>query len=481
VPDNTPLPIANGFYLSDSQPVSAQQCINWYPNIVQAPALAQETLFGTAGITQATTTGVIAQQNRGSEKMAGIPYFVNGDTLYRLNSDETTNALGTITGTGRVSMATNGTQLFIMVPGGLGSVWVEDTSTFTPDVNVVDADFTANGNPQHVVFVDGYFLFTTDSKKFIISALNNGLSYNALDFGTAEADPDNIVAPVVHKNQVFIFGSEITEVFENQPVGSGFPFQRISGFILEKGLFAPFSVVKGDSTFRFVGGGKDESPGIYEFQGNNFAKISNTAIDSILQDLTQAEVSDIFAMHYGQNGQFFTSFTLPLEVFEYNSISGRWHQRRSLIKGALDAWRAASIVTGYGKVYVGDRLDGRIGILDEDVFTEYGDTIFRLVDTMPFSNNGNSFRVSSLELTVESGVGDFTTIDPKMRMSRSLDSKKFTDETTRSIGKIGEFSNRLIWRRQGRAKRFEMFRFIMTDPVKPVIIKLQARFAGGTR
>jgi hypothetical protein len=51
--DNTPLPIANGYYLSDSPVVSAQQCINWYPNIVDTPALSQETLFGTAGITQA--------------------------------------------------------------------------------------------------------------------------------------------------------------------------------------------------------------------------------------------------------------------------------------------------------------------------------------------------------------------------------------------------------------------------------------------
>lgn len=481
MPDNTPLPIANGFYLSDSPVVSAQQCINWYPNLVSAPALSQETLFGTAGIVQVNTTGFINQQNRGSEKMNGIAYFVNGQSLWRLNEDETEDELGTIEGTGRVSMATNGTQLVILVPGGKGSVWVEDTSTFTPDINAVDSDFTANGAPQIVVFVDGYFLYTTDSKKFIISALNDALSYNALDFGSAEADPDDIVGVVVHKNQVFIFGSETTEVFQNQPVGAGFPFQRIDGFIMEKGLFAPFSVIKGDSTFRFVGGGKDESPSIYEFRGNDFVKISNTAIDAVLQDLTQTQVSAIFAMHYGFNGQFFTSFTLFGETFEYNSISQRWHQRRSAIGGALDAWRVASIVTAYGKLYVGDRFDGRIGVLDEDVFTEYGGTIFRQLDTMPFAANGNSFSVSSLELTVESGVGDFVTVEPQMRMSRSIDNKRFTDELKRSLGRIGEYEKRLIWRRLGRAKRFEMFRFIMTDPVKPVIIKLQARIRGHRR
>lgn len=477
--DNTPLPIANGFYQSDSPVISNQQCINWYPNIVNVPALAQETLFGTAGAVEIVSTGLIAQQNRGSLTMDGIPYFVNGDALYRLNNDGTINSLGVITGTGRVSMATNGTQLMILVPGGLGSLWVEGTATFTPDINSEDSDFTANGNPQHVVYIDGYFVLTTDSKKFITSALNDGLAYNALDFGSAEADPDDIVAPIVFRNQLYLLGSETIEGFENI-AGAGFPFQR-TGLVIEKGCFAAFSVIKGDSTFRFIGGGKNESPGIYEFAGNNVVKISNTAIDSKLQDLTQNEVSNIFAMHYGFNGQFFTAFTTPNDTYEYNALSGKWHQRQSVIGQGLTSWRVASVITAYGKVLVGDRIDGRIGQLDEDTYTEYNQTIFRLVDTMPFSANGNSFSVPSLELTVESGVGDFTTTNPLMRMSRSKDGKTFSDELTRSMGKIGEFDRRLLWRRLGRAARFEMFRFIMTDPVKPVIVKLQARFKAGTR
>ena len=61
------LPIANGFYISDSLPISAQECVNWYPNIVQAPALSQETLFGTPGLVQQATTGTLTEDiNRGS-------------------------------------------------------------------------------------------------------------------------------------------------------------------------------------------------------------------------------------------------------------------------------------------------------------------------------------------------------------------------------------------------------------------------------
>lgn len=483
-----PLPIANGFYLSDAPVTSAQQCINLYPNIVQAPALSQETVLGTAGIDAIDSTGIISQQNRGSLVMAGIVYFVNGETLYRLNRDTVDpaayshDALGTILGGQRVSMATNGTELVILPPGGVGSVWNEGTTTFTADINVVDNDFTANGIPQYVVYIAGYFLFTTDSKKFIISNLNNALSYNALDFGTAEADPDDIVAPIVHENQLFILGTETIEGFENIG-GSGFPFQK-NGVLDDTGLLSPFSIVKGDNSFRFVGASLNEGPGIYEFTGARAVKISNTAIDSILQDLSDAEIDEIFAMHYGQNGQFFTAFSVQgrSQSFEYNAVSQRWHQRQSFIDSGLDAWRVSSIVSGYGELIVFDRIDGRIGVLNEDTYTEYGEMIFRRLDTMPFANNHKSARISSLEMTIQAGVGNSAEPNPQIRMSRSTTGGKlFSSELSRAMGRIGQYKQRPIWRRLGRAAQYEMFRFEITDPVKVALIKMAVRSSGGTR
>ena len=47
--------------------------------------------------------------------------------------------------------------------------------------------------------MDGYFVFTTDAKKFILSAINDGTDYNAIDYGTAESSPDATVTPVVFK------------------------------------------------------------------------------------------------------------------------------------------------------------------------------------------------------------------------------------------------------------------------------------------
>ena len=479
----TQLPIANGFYVSDSLPISAQECTNWYPNIAQGQALSQETLFGTPGLTQLATSGTLDNENRGGHEMAGKPYFVNGTRLYRLDQaivfDQVSYSLvflGEISGAGRVSMADNGTQLMILVPGGDGFIYNHVSDTFA---QITDTDFTANGSPQFVVFIDGYFLVTTDSKKFIVSAINDGLSYNALDFGTAESDPDDIVAPVVYKNQLFISGRQTFEAFQNIG-GADFPFSR-TGLFLQKGCFAPYSLVNAQDTFMWVGGGANEGPAIWALNGNSTAKISTTAIDSILSKLTDSQLFNIFSWAYANKGAYFIGFSLPSTTLVYDTTSQRWHERKSLIDGSQAVFRASSVVKAYNIILCGDLVDGRIGELDSDVYTEYENTIIRRVATQPFQNNMQSVFFPTLELTVESGVGNADAPDPQITLERSKDGKTWSGPISRSIGKIGEYARRAIWRRNGRASRFEIFRFTLTDAVKPVIIQLTANIIGGDK
>lgn len=480
------LPIANGFYSSESLPISAQRCINWYPNIVQTQGLSTETLFGIPGIRELVTTGVLNQENRGVHVMSGIFYFVNGTSLYRLDRTVGTpdtfayTSLGTITGTGPVSMADNGMQLMIVVPGGLGSIWVETTTTFTADINAVDSDFTANGAPQLVVFVDSYFVCNTDSKKFISSAPNDGLNWLATDFGSAEADPDIIRAPFVFQSQLYMLGSETIQAFRNVPSGADFPFQAIIGFVIPKGIFAPFSIVPSNNSFMFVGGGVNESPAIWLFTGSGVEKVSTTAIDNLLNGFTDAEIEGIIGVSYAEKGAYFTGFSLPDRDIYYDSITGRWHERNTFSDNQLTGWRVGFMATAYGRVIVGDSIDGRIGELDSKLYTEYGDTIFRRIRIQPLTNQGNSIFVKSMELTMEAGVGDLTTKDPQIRRRYSDDAKTYGNETTRSIGKIGEFEKRAVWRREGRIPNYRVFEYTMTDPVNPTVIKLTADLGGST-
>jgi hypothetical protein len=403
--------------------------------------------------------------------MNGVPYFLIGGHLYSMAEDYTltTRSNVAIGGSGRVSMADNGTQLLLLVPGGAGYIYNHVANTFA---QITDSDFTANGNPQQVVFIDGFFCLTTDTKKFIVSALNDGLAYNALDFGTAESDPDEIVAPIVFKNQLFIGGSQTIEAFQNIG-GADFPFQR-TGLFLSKGISSPFSIQSIQDTFVFVGAGANESPAIWALNGNNVAKISTTAIDKELSALTEAQILDIYSWAYAEKGAYFVGFALPGTTLVYDTISKRWHERKSFVDGALGAYRVNALVRAYNQLWAGDLVDGRVGLLDQNVYTEYNTEIRRTIVTQPFQSNMQSFVLPELELTVESGVGNSSAVDPKVGLERSVDGKIWSDARYRSIGKVGEYNRRVIWNRNGRASRFELFRFTMSEPVKPVFIQMTA-------
>lgn len=477
------IPLSNGFYESNSLPISAQECVNWYVNIPQTQgALSQANLFGSAGVEHVFSTGEIKQINRGSHVKSGVPYFLNGETLYRLDRTFDSKGvevfasvpLGEIPGTDRAWFADNGKQLMVLV-GGEG--YIVDETIIPVFQQISDPDFKAVGTPETLVYIDSFFVVSTDEKKILKSASNDGLNWNALDFGTAESDPDAIAALHVYNNKLYALGSEVSEEFQNLGLG-GFPFQR-TGFFIDKGCYAPFSVISTNNSFMWIGGGTNEGPAIWTLSGNSAQKISTTAIDAALQEFSENEIALSFAYSYAQDGAYFVGFSLPTRTFEYNVITGKWNERKSQIvnsKGVTEniRWRVNSIATAYNKVLCGDSQDGRIGNINIDIYSEYDNEIIRSFATQPLSNLGNSVAVSSLEITMESGVGDLYVEDPKIRMSSSQDSKKFNNELSRSIGKVGEFFKRAIWYRLGRFPRWAVFRFVMSDKVKPVVIKLEA-------
>ena len=467
----TKLPFAGGFYQSDSLPLSAQQCVNWYPVKPQGGALNDEALYPSAGINLLTTSG--EGENRGASLLGETPYFVNGTTAYRLEPDFTLTALGTVEGTARVSLAQNGTQLMILVPGGKGYVITQSPDTFA---EITDLDFVANGNPQHATFVDGYFSATTDQKKNIVSNLNDATTWDALDFGSVESDPDKVVAPFVYRNQLFMGGSVTCEGLQNIG-GADFPFQR-TGLFFDKGVYSPHSLVNASDSVFFIGGGVNESPAIWAVQGNSVSKVSTDSIESVLQPLTAEQLNATYAITYAQKGAYFVVFYTPEITLELNITTGLWNERRSRITSdgtvADVTHRVSSALTAYGKVLVGDSIDGRIGEMSPEFKTEYGELITRSFTTQPFQNNMQSFSLPSIELTMESGVGDDETTDPVIWMERSADGKTFKGSRIRPIGKVGEYTKRAIWRRNGRAARFEVLRFTMNDPVTANVLQLTA-------
>jgi len=472
-----PLNIFGGFYENQSIPMSHQNCINWIPQIAESEALSTGALIQPKGLTQFGTTGDNA--NRGAIVMGGIPYVVNGNALFSFDSAGAYTNYGFISGTGRVSMASNGTKLAIVVPGGNAYQFDSGTSTIT---QVTDPDYIT---ADTVVFKDGYYVYTaSDGSVFFNSALNDPLTFDALDFGTAEINPDRIIAAHVNHNELFILGEETIEVFQNIG-GSGFPFQRIQGANIQKGCYAKFSPVEFDNTFMFIGGGVNEKAAIWRVISSQSAvKVSTDAIDNAIQKFTEAEIALAFSYTFTVNGQFIVAFTfesdtIPDVTFCYNGTSKRWFQMQSGLSD--NKWRVNAIVQAYGEILCTDTEDGRIGKLD-DVYTEYGETIYQERTSQPYMIDGSAQFWSENELFMESGVGltSGQGSDPQIRMSYSDDGgRTFSAERARSFGKIGEYKKRIVWRRLGRVPFNRVVRFVNTDPVKANILKMEGTLEEG--
>lgn len=480
-----PIPIATGFYEDASKPIASQQCINWLPVIPETNALSESQLKGTEGLSLFATNGT--KNNRGAHVMNSIAFFVNGNNLYRVNSDGTSDDLGTISGTGRVSIADNGTQLCIVVPGSTGYIFTDSPDTLT---EITDPDFFSLGPSNQVVYKDSFFVHIA-SDKFFISALNDGLVYDALDFGTAEVDPDDNTAVHVNRNILYIGGNETIEPFQNVG-GAGFPYQRIPGAVIQKGIKAKFSVVEFDNSFVFLGGGKTEQPAIWRFTGSSAVKISTQAIDNIISKESDSALESVFSTTHATDGRYLVCFHFSTTTFCYDATASAllgkpvWHERQSRDSlGSASRWRAVSSVKAYGKILVGDRLSGRVGVLDKDATNEYGTIIDRDASTGPLQNNGLSFFISEIEVTTESGVGN--TVDPGQDPMISLSISKnggytYGNELARSLGKKGEYDARQRWRKMGgRVPRFATFKISVSDEVTPVIIKIEANIESGTQ
>ncbi len=473
------LPIPLGFYQNASAPVSSQRCINWVPTIPEGEALNSRVLMQPSGITEFANTGT--KPCRGAWVVRETPYFVQGNSLISLSSTGVIKTHGTISGDVRVQMADNGTSLVIVVPNGNGYVYNVDDDTLT---QITDPDYQKSDS---VSFYRGFFVFTaSDGKQLFVSNLNAPLTFDALDFGSAEGDPDRIVTQIVDHDELSIIGSKTTEVFRNVG-GADFPLQIIQGAFTQKGAHSKYGVVKFDNTYLFVGGGENDLTGIWRQSSSSSAvKISTDAIDNQIQKLTDEELSKMYAMTYTKKGQFFAIFTFNSsqtsnKTFVYNgtasALSGVpvWYEAQS---GLTDnSWRVNAIIKAYGKLLCGDSVDGRIGFIDDSVYTEYNDLILLQATTKPFSQDGMKIFAGELEVDFEAGTG--LTLgqgsNPVVRMDYSDDGgRTFSSEFSREIGKIGEYGHEVVWNRQGRFPNARTIRFTVTEPCKTTMIRIAA-------
>lgn len=443
--------------------------VNMFLEVVPSEGLEPGFLSTAPGLRLVATIG--SGPVRGLWTFGGYGYMVSGSELYKVTSTYTSTLLGSISGSGPVSMADNGTQLFIAANPD-GYVYDSSTSVFQ---QITDPDFPG---AVTVSFLDGYFVFNEpNTQKFWLTALYNGTDIDALDFASAEGSPDLIVSLIVDHREIWLFGNNSIEVWYNAGLAD-FPMARIQGAFNEIGCAAPYSVAKMDNGLFWLGSDARGDGIVYRANGYTGARISTHAMEFMISQYD--DISDAIAYTYQQQGHSFYVLTFPTanRTWCYDVATQLWHERAGWDNGAFMRHRSNCQMFFNAEVHVGDFENGKLYVLDLDKFDDAGGIQKWLRSWRALPSGQNNLKRSahhSLQLEITSGIGlnSGQGSDPQIMLRWSDDGgHTWSNEHWVSAGKIGEYSRRAIWRRLGMTTKLRdrLYEVSGTDPVEITIM-----------
>jgi hypothetical protein len=463
-------PILGSSYVARSVNAADNRMINLFPEAVPEGGKDPGFLSRAPGLRFLGTIGT--GPSRGTWSFGGYLYVVSGTELYKLDSLYTATLLGTIAGTSQVSMADNGTQLFIAA-NGPSYIYNATTLAFA---QITDPDFPG---AVTVGYIDGYFVFNEpNSQRFWVTSLLDGTAVDPLDFASAEGSPDGLVALIVDHRETWLFGTNSVEVWYDAG-GADFPLSRIQGAFNEIGCAAAYSLAKLDNGLFWLGSDARGKGIVYRSNGYTGVRISTHAVEWQIQQY--ANISDAVGYTYQQEGHSFYVLNFPSAdtTWVYDVSTQAWHERASFSNGTFARHRANCQDQFNGEIVVGDYENGNLYAFDMEVYADNGATqkwtrSWRAIP--PGQNILVRTTQHSLQLDLETGVGlDGITqgTDPQVVLRWSDDGgHTWSNEHWVSVGKIGEYGRRAIWRRLGMTQKLRdrVYEISGTDPVKITIM-----------
>lgn len=457
------VPFVGPSYQMDALSFGVQRSINFYPLLAEvANTKSVSALRGTSGYVEFADVGG-GPIRWGISSTSGRLFVVSGDGFYEIDTAGVGTLRGTLnTQTGIVSIAENFTQI-IIVDGTDGWIFTKGDNTF---VQITDLDFPTCAV---VDFQDGYFLVTeTDTQKFFVSALNNGLSWDATDFTSVESSPDDLISVISDNGNVWLFGNRSAEVYQNTG-NIDFPFERIAGAIIPTGCAGKFTVAKFDNTVVWLGIDEQGQGVVWTAQGYTAKRISTQAIEVLINSAD--DFTDSFAWTYHEQGHIF--YCLQIRGLEttlvYDGSTQNWHERmfKDPITNTRQLHRGSCHMFFDQKNLIGDRLSGKVYHMDLAFQDDDGDEQIRERISPHYQDEKRLISYGSFELDMEVGVGLNTGqgSDPQIMLQYSDDGgNTWSNEIWTTIGKIGKYRNRAIWRRLGTG-RDRVFKVRVSDPV----------------
>jgi hypothetical protein len=381
-----------------------------------------------------------------------------------------------------------------------------------------DGAFTGGTN---VDIVDNFFVYNNPgTQQFGASYVLSPISA-ALSFSSKDGAPDDLVTLIVDHREIYLLGETSSEVWVDQGT-SPFPFSRIPGTSTQHGIAAPFSVARLGNSFAYLSKNNRGTAQIVQMNGYVPQRISTHAVEN---SLTGQTVSDAIAWTYQLEGHevYVISFPSIQLTWCYDIASGMWHKwLYTNDLGQYERCRGNCAAVFQGYVLVGDYSNGKIYHLDKNVYTDDGQYVKRLRRAPHLVSDLQRQYFEELQIQFQPGVGlvglskalggnylgdtyviapdeSFTigpyesytigvaqlvtretaTTFPQAMLRWSNDGgSTWSNEHWTTIGAMGKYTNRAIWRRLGWS-RDRVFEVSVSAPVKCVIVSANLKATQG--
>jgi hypothetical protein len=464
------IPILNGIYTDNGPDLRTSYPVNMVPVPKQSGISNGFLRPGDGIVANGTGPGV----DRGGINWNGICYRVMGTKLVTVASNGTVTVLGDVGGpvATLVTMDYSFDRLAI-ASGGRLYYWNSTLGL----VQVTDPDL---GVVLDVVWVDGYFM-TTDGEFLIVTELSNPLAVNPLKYGSSEVDPDPVVALLKLRNEVYALNRNTIEVFDN--IGSEFfPFNRIDGAQIQKGVVGTFACCVYMEQIAFLGSGRNEAPSIYMGAAATAQKISTQEIDELLLNYTEAQLALVKMEARNDKAHQHLYVHLPDRTLVYDGAASQvlgeavWFTLTTTVVG-FSQYRARNLVWAYDKWLVGDPQSSNIGYLVDTIGTHWGQKVRWEFGTLIVYNEGNGALFHELELVSLTGRVALG-VEPQISTSYSLDGLSWSQDRFIRAGTIGNTKKRLAWFQQGNMRNWRIQRFRGDSDSHIAFARLEAQIEG---
>jgi len=459
------VPILNGVYTDNASDFRVEYPRNLIP-VLQGSGISKGYFRPADGIVFAGSGPGV---DRGGIEWNGVHYRVMGTQLVSISASNVVTVLGTLGGSGQVTLdysfdylaIASSNQLWLYKPGeGLNQ-------NVDPDLGIV----------IDMVWVDGYFM-TTDGRYLIVTELNDPFSVNPLKYGSSEADPDPIVALLKVRNEVYALNRHTIEAFQNVG-GTLFPFQRVTGAQVQRGTIGTNSCCVFSESIAFLGGGRNEPPAVWFVNGGNSEKISSREVDQILETYSESVLSQVLLEARVDKGYKHLYIHLPDRTLVFDAAATAMSQEQTwftLSNGTAEEfsqYRAKNLVWVNDRWIVGDPQSSRFGYLTDKTSEHWGEIVRWSFGTIILyaQNKGGVFH--DLELVPISGNTTFGA-NPSIWLSYTEDGQTWSQERVASAGKTGNRAKRIVWFRQGRMRQWRGYRFRGTSDAHISFARLDA-------